>query len=79
MKEITMKEVMDALNSVYTDTELTHKDVFILAEAVMPLIKKLQLDYNLLEVLKEQLVEENKELTKTLNEICSGRKWSVGF
>lgn len=28
MKEITMKDVMDALNSVYTDTELTHKDVF---------------------------------------------------
>lgn len=67
MKEITMKEVMDALNSVYTDTELTHKDVVILAEAVMPLIEKLQMDYNLLEVLKEQLVEENKELTKKLN------------
>lgn len=67
MKEITMKDVMDALNSVYTDTELTHKDVVILAEAVMPLIEKLQMDYNLLEVLKEQLVEENKELTKKLN------------
>ena len=67
MKEITMKDVMDALNSVYTDTELTHKDVVILAEAVMPLIEKLQMDYKLLEVLKEQLVEENKELTKKLN------------
>ena len=67
MKEITMKDVMDALNSVYTDTELTHKDVVILAEAVMPLFEKLQLDYNLLEVLKEQLVEENKELVKKLN------------
>lgn len=67
MKEITMKDVMDVLNSVYTDTELTHKDVVILAEAVMPLIEKLQMDYNLLEVLKEQLVEENKELTKKLN------------
>lgn len=67
MKEITMKDAMDALNSVYTDTELTHKDVVILAEAVMPLIEKLQMDYNLLEVLKEQLVEENKELTKKLN------------
>lgn len=67
MKEITMKDVMDALNSVYTDTELTQKDVVILAEAVMPLFEKLQMDYNLLEVLKEQLVEENKELTKKLN------------
>lgn len=61
-----MKDVMGALNSVYTDTELTHKDVVILAEAVMPLIKKLQMDYNLLEALKEQLVEENEELTRKL-------------
>lgn len=66
MKEITMEDVMDALNSVYTDTELTHKDVVILAGAVMPLIEKLQTNYNLLEALKEQLVEENKELTKKL-------------
>lgn len=64
MKEITIKDVMDALNSVYTDTELTHKDVVILAEAVMPLIEELQMDYKLLEVLKEQLVVEDKELTK---------------
>lgn len=66
MKEITMKDVMDALNSVYTDTELTHKDVVILAEAVMPLIEKLQTDYKLLEALKEQLLEESEELTKKL-------------
>ena len=66
MKEITMKDVMDALNSVYTDTELTHKDVVILAEAVMPLIERLQTDYKLLEALKEQLLEENEELTKKL-------------
>ena len=66
MKEITMKDVMEALNSVYTDTELTHKDVVILAEAVMPLIEELQMDYKLLEVLKEQLVVEDKELTKKL-------------
>lgn len=66
MKEITIKDVMDALNSVYTDTELTHKDVVILAEAVMPLIEELQMDYKLLEVLKEQLVVEDKELTKKL-------------
>lgn len=66
MKEIAMKDVMDALNSVYTDTELTHKDVVILAEAVMPLIEKLQTDYKLLEALKEQLLEENEELTKKL-------------
>ena len=64
MKEITIKDVMDALNSVYTDTELTYKDVVILAEAVMPLIEELQMDYKLLEVLKEQLVVEDKELTK---------------
>ena len=66
MKEITMKDVMDALNSVYTDTELTHKGVVILAEAVMPLIERLQTDYKLLETLKEQLLEENEELTKKL-------------
>lgn len=66
MKEITLKDVMDALNSVYTDTELTHKDVVILAGAVMPLIEKLQTSYNLLEALKEQLVEENEELTRKL-------------
>lgn len=66
MKEITIKDVMDALNSVYTDTELTHKDVVILAEAVMPLIEEIQLDYKLLEILKEQLVVEDKELTKKL-------------
>ena len=66
MKEITMKDVMDALNSVYTDTELTHKDVVILAGAVMPLIEKFQTSYNLLEALKEQLMEENEELEKKL-------------
>ena len=66
MKEITMEDVMDALNSVYTDTELTHKDVVILAGAVMPLIEKIQTDYKLLEALKEQLVEENEELTRKL-------------
>lgn len=66
MKEITMEDVMDALNSVYTDTELTHKDVVILAGAVMPLIEGLQTDYKLLEALKEQLVEENEELTRKL-------------
>lgn len=66
MKEITMEDVMDALNSVYTDTELTHKDIVILAGAVMPLIEKIQTDYKLLEALKEQLMEENEELTKKL-------------
>lgn len=66
MKEITMEDVMDALNSVYTDTELTHKDVVILAGAVMPLIEKFQTSYNLLEALKEQLMEENEELEKKL-------------
>ena len=66
MKEITVKDVMDALNSVYTDTELTHKDVVILAEAVMPLIEGLQTDYKLLEALKEQLLEENEEFNKKL-------------
>lgn len=66
MKEITMEDVIDALNSVYTDTELTHKDVVILAGAVMPLIEKFQTNYNLLEALKEQLVEENEELTRKL-------------
>ena len=66
MKEITVKDVMDALNSVYTDTELNHKDVVILAGAVMPLIERLQTDYKLLEALKEQLMEENEEFNKKL-------------
>ena len=66
MKEVTMEDVIDALNSVYTDIELTHKDVIILAGAVMPLIEGLQTDYKLLEALKEQLVEENEELTRKL-------------
>ena len=66
MKEVTMKDIMDALNSVHTDTEITHKDVVILAEAVMPLIEGLQTDYKLLEALKEQLLEESEELTKKL-------------
>ena len=66
MKEVTMKDIMDALNSVHTDTEITHKDVVILAEAVMPLIERLQTDYKLLEALKEQLLEESEELTKKL-------------
>ena len=66
MKEITMEDVMDALNSVYTDTELTHKDVVILAGAVMPLIESVVIDYKLLEALKDQLLEENEELKKEL-------------
>ena len=66
MKEITMEDVIDTLSSVYTDTELTHKDVAILAGAVMPLIEKIQTNYKLLEALKEQLMEENEELTKKL-------------
>lgn len=66
MKEITMEDVIDTLNSVYTDTELNHKDVVILAGAVMPLIERLQTDYKLLEALKEQLMEENEELTRKL-------------
>lgn len=66
MKEITLKDVMDALNSVYTDTELTRKDVVILAGAVMPLIENIQTDYKLLEALKDQLMEENEDLTKKL-------------
>ena len=51
---------------VYIDTELTHKDVVILAEAVMPLIEGLQTNYKLLEALKEQLLEENEEFNKKL-------------
>ena len=66
MKEITMEDVMDALNSVYTDTELTHKDVVILAGAVMPLIESAQIDYKLLEALKDELLEEIEELEKKL-------------
>lgn len=68
MEEITMKDVMDALNTVYTEVELTYKDVVNLAEAVMPLLESVLIDYKLLEVLKDQLVEENEELKKKLTE-----------
>ena len=68
MEEITMKDVMDALNTVYTEVELTYKDVVNLAEAVMPLLESVLIDYKLLEVLKDQLVEENEELKKKLAE-----------
>lgn len=66
MEEITMKGGMDALNTVYTEVELTYKDVVNLAEAVMPLLESVLIDYKLLEVLKDQLVEENEELKKKL-------------
>ena len=68
MEEITMKDVMDALNTVYTEVELTCKDVVNLAEAVMPLFESVLIDYKLLEALKDQLVEENEELEKKLAE-----------
>ena len=68
MEEITMKDVMDALNTVYTEIELTCKDVVNLAEAVMPLLESVLIDYKLLEALKDQLVEENEELKKKLAE-----------
>lgn len=66
MKEITLKDVMDALNSVYTEVELPHIDVVTLAGAVMPLIESAWIDYKLLEALKDELLEENEELTKKL-------------
>ena len=66
MKEITLKDVMDALNSVYTEVELSHLDIVALAGAVMPLIESAWIDYKLLEALKDELLEENEELTKKL-------------
>ena len=66
MKEITLKDVMDALNSVYTEVEIPHIDVVTLAGAVMPLIESAWIDYKLLEALKDELLEENEELTKKL-------------
>lgn len=66
MKEITLKDVMDALNSVYTEVELPYIDVVALAGAVMPLIESALIDYNLLEALKDKLLEENEELKKKL-------------
>lgn len=66
MKEITLKDVMDALNSVYTEVELPHIDIVALAGAVMPLIESAWIDYKLLEALKDELLEENEELTKKL-------------
>lgn len=66
MKEIEMKDVMDALNTVYTEVELSHRDVVNLAAAVMPLFESVFIDYKLLEALKDQLMEENKGLEKEL-------------
>lgn len=66
MKEITLKDVMDALSSVYTEVELPHLDIVALAGAVMPLIESAWIDYKLLEALKDELLEENEELTKKL-------------
>ena len=66
MKEITLKDVVDALNTVYTEVEISYKDVVNLAGAVMPLFECVLIDYKLLEALKDQLMEENEELTKSL-------------
>lgn len=66
MKEITLKDVMDALSSVYTEVELPHLDIVVLAGAVMPLIESAWIDYKLLEALKDELLEENEELKKKL-------------
>lgn len=66
MKEITLKDVMDALNSVHTEVELPYIDVVALAGAVMPLIESAWIDYKLLEALKDKLLEENEELSKKL-------------
>ena len=66
MKEITLKDVMDALNTVYTEVELPYLDVVALAGAVMPLIESAQIEYKLLEALKDELLEENEELEKKL-------------
>lgn len=66
MKEVTLKDVMDALNTVYTEVELPYLDVVALAGAVMPLIESAWIDYKLLEALKDELLEENEELEKKL-------------
>lgn len=66
MKEITLKDVMDALSSARTEVELLHLDIVALAGAVMPLIESAWIDYKLLEALKDELVEENEELKKKL-------------
>ena len=66
MKEITLKDVMVALSSVYTEVELPRLDIVALAGAVMPLIESAWIDYTLLEALKDELLEENEELSKKL-------------
>ena len=62
MKEIEMKDVMDALNTVYTEVELSHRDVVNIAAAVMPLFESVFIDYKLLEALKDQLMEHLSEI-----------------
>lgn len=64
MKKYTIQDVLNCLNTTYTDAELSYSDLLILAQSVMPIIDNLQEKYAALEMLKEQLVEEVEELSK---------------
>ena len=64
MKKYTIQDVLNCLNTAYTDVELSYSDLLILAQSAMPIIDNLQEKYTALEMLKEQLVEEVEELPK---------------
>lgn len=64
MKKYTIQDVLNCLNTTYTDAEISYGDLLILAQSVMPIIDNLQEKYAALEMLKEQLAEEVEELSK---------------
>lgn len=42
MKKYTIQDVLNCLNTTYTDAELSYSDLLILAQSVMPIIDSLQ-------------------------------------
>lgn len=42
MKKYTIQDVLNCLNTIYTDAEISYNDLLILAQSVMPIIDNLQ-------------------------------------
>lgn len=58
MKKYTIQDVLNCLNTTYTDAELSYSDLLILAQSVMPIIDALQ-----------EKVEELAKFTPAYNSI----------
>lgn len=58
MKNYTIQDVLNCLNTTYTDAELSYSDLLILAQSVMPIIDALQ-----------EKVEELAKFTPAYNSI----------